>query len=91
MNISHIDVHEYGVGAGANEGVHGTIEIINPMDSGKNTHIKGSSYSLNQAPSTSFTEFWGNRENNEANDAFRLLFASGNIASGDYVLYGYRS
>ncbi len=78
------------VGNAAAEGYHGTFEILKQTDTALNPrcHFQGSFWT-SDAP----TEYAGQRGEASRSvagdvDALRIMFSSGNIASGVYGLYG---
>lgn len=79
-------------GTGAGEAIDAKITIYDPARSALNTRVQWESASSN-ATAGALTLFngCGQRAAAEANNAVRLLFSTGNIASGFYTLYGLRA
>lgn len=77
-------------GNGANEVASGVIRIHNPAAAGTYTQITYEITFFSSGSVYTVCQGGGIRKAAQANDAIRLLFASGNIATMNYTLYGYR-
>lgn len=75
------------MGSGTNEKGSGTIYIFNPS-AAKWTFIIYEGYYLNESSQNIMEEGVAIRTSTSAVNAFELVMDSGNIASGDFVLYG---
>jgi len=79
-----------GVGTGANEDLCGEITIYDPSNTGFNTMV---TYNISQRTSAALTRTTvgaGQYLADTAVTAIRLIMSSGNIASGEFRLYGLR-
>lgn len=72
------------------EGIWGEITVYYPMQSATRCTLTGHIFQVNSSGVGECVISGHQRLNNEANNAMRLLFASGNIASANVRLYGIR-
>jgi len=81
-----------GQGNAAGEALSGSITLLNPADSGLRTQMLYRTAGVYwSAGEIIITTGAAERKAAEANNAIRLLFASGNISSGNFRLYGLRA
>lgn len=88
-NNSHISLGGQPLGNAAGETLSGVIRLINPMNSAGRTVVQWDLHAINQTGINVHLLGSGQRQADEANDAFRLQMSAGNL-SGNYTLYGYR-
>ncbi len=79
-----------GQGTGTDEDLSGTLYIFNPLDTATKTRIVGTFWGINSAGNPYVWDIGGQQNIAEITDAIRFYFASGNIASGEFKLYGLR-
>lgn len=79
-----------GGGTGATEQISGKIEIFNPAGSGI-TQICWDIFGQNSTPIFTRVSGAGQLQAAGATTAFRVMFGTGNIATMNYTLYGYRA
>ena len=75
------------VGNGAGEGCSGTVRMFDTT-SARNGQFLTESVSNNGTPDTVIESHAVERLASQDTDAFRVMFSSGNIASGSWTLYG---
>ena len=73
------------------EEVSGEITIYNPMDASDQSRTTSHLSFQNSGSNYAVVTGSGVRNASEANNAFQLLFSSGNIATMEYTLYGLRA
>lgn len=78
------------VGNASTEGINGTFEILNQTSSAFWSRIMYQTYLIDNAgtPTANAYAGGGSREAAQDTDALRFLFGSGNIAAGNYAVYG---
>jgi len=78
------------VGNGANEGYFGELKLLKQQSAAFWSRVFFLGYFINNAatPQGMHTVGGGAQEAAQDTDAIRFLFSSGNIASGDYAVYG---
>ncbi len=78
------------VGNATEEGVYVEATLLNPASTARNSRIFGHAVKRdsNATPLTAQSLFAGAREAAQDTDAIRFLFSSGNIAAGNYAVYG---
>ena len=69
----------------------GEITIINPATAGSKTFVQAMFTQVNSAAVVTVSIAGGLRLTAEANNAVRILFAGGNIATMNYTFYGLRA
>lgn len=79
-----------GCGNVATEEISGTIEIHAPANASTLTQITARFARQTNSPGFASTMSGGQFQTAAATDAVRLMFSSGNIAQGNYALYGVR-
>ncbi len=77
-------------GTGTDEDLSGTLYIYNPLDTGTKTRIVGTFWGANSSGNPYVWNMGGQQNTAEITDAIQFKFASGNIASGSFKLYGLR-
>ena len=84
-----IDITTGSLGSDTAESLSGWVENLNAPDGTNYSHIQGMLV-LADHNATSSTQFWFSGSRNAAADidAVQFYFASGNVESGDFVLYG---
>ena len=77
------------LGSDTAESLSGWIEVLNAPDGTNYSHLQGLLVLADHNATTS-TQFWFSASRNTAADidAVQFYFASGNVESGDFVLYG---
>lgn len=78
-----------GVGSGATEGVSGVIDIFGTTSTSEYTRQKHNLTVVDSTGAFSNVDGVGGRAAAQDTDAYQVLFSSGNIASGSWVLYGW--
>jgi hypothetical protein len=78
------------VGNGTTEGFDGVITLLNQMNTSFWGRVTWEAYYINNAvtPLGTFIAGGGSKESAQDTDAVRFLFSSGNIAEGNYAVYG---
>jgi hypothetical protein len=78
------------IGNGATEGIDITIKILGQTNTARWCRARWESHLISSAatPAGTMMNGGGARETAQDTDAVRFLFSSGNIASGDYAVYG---
>ena len=86
---SEIEVTAGSLGSDTAESLSGWMEVLNTGDSTNYSHMQGLLV-LSDHNATSSTQFWfsASRQSAADIDAVQFYFASGNVESGDFVLYG---
>ena len=85
----NISITSASLGSDTAESLSGWVEILNAPDSTNYSHFQGLLV-LADHNATSSTQFWFSGSRNAAADidAVQFYFASGNVESGNFVLYG---
>lgn len=78
-----------GVGNASTEGWNGAVELLNLTSASLYSRLTVSATYINDAGDPVWCFGGGARMTAQDTDAIRVLFSSGNIASGKYALYGY--
>lgn len=78
------------VGNGVTEGYDGEITITGQTSTALWSRLRHQGYCINSAATPAGTSSWGGgaREAAQDTDGIRIMFSTGNIASGGYALYG---
>lgn len=79
------------VGNAAGEAFVFGLDILSPNESSAETVVTWQGSSITASGDRWYSDGSGRVTTTEANDAIRLKFASGNIASGHVVAYGYKN
>jgi hypothetical protein len=81
-----------GVGNGSSEGVSGTIRISDPLNAATETKLRYEIEFVNAAATSQIASMQGAARRATAADvdAVQLFFSSGNIASGEVRVYGFK-
>lgn len=87
---SDTEIEIAGVGSAANENGFGRIRIYNPSDSSNYTQVEWQIAADNGSGLLVIYNGAGSRRATADVDAFQLLFNTGNVASGNFRLYGIR-
>lgn len=79
-----------GIGNASTESLNFDVDFYDPLETSLHKLFKGETWYLftDSAPYGSI--FNGKRSSSSAVNALQFLFSSGNIASGEFFLYGYR-
>ena len=80
-----------GVGNDTGEHIGFDITVVCPGESGRKTTVHGNSFITQSDGSGALVVVAGTNLTAEVNDAIRLRFSAGNIASGHVVAYGYKN
>lgn len=79
-----------GQGSAAAEHLSGVVNIINPSAT-NTTHVSFDQLYSDFGGTLTFMHGWGKRNSAADVDAIRFLYSSGNIASGEFKLYGIKA
>lgn len=86
---THIVATGGGVGSGTGESANGEVTLFNPSGTSY-TYIQATASYMDNLGRPDWSSTAGFRAASEDVDAIQFLFASGNIASGTFKLYGYK-
>ena len=88
---SRIEITHSGVGNATGEQIEFTMDILYPTDANANTTATGICSFENNGGYSTGAVYAGQRKNLEVNNGVQLFFASGNIASGLFKVYGVKA
>lgn len=89
IGLSGSSASTTGIGNASTEGWNGTVELLNLTSSSLYSRLSVSGSYISAAGASVWCFGGGARKAAQDTDAIRVLFSSGNIASGKYALYGY--